>query len=85
MINKLIKLILATQIGLFMFNVCNYLMLLNTEHYKFFLQYNNKNDTDLFKMFNNQWSLCNVINVIILILTILIVCLYIAKIKKDKE
>lgn len=85
--NKIIKILLTLQLGLFFTNVCNYLMLLNTEFYKYFLLKNNKTDSDVLQMFNTTWNFNKLLTVLIFVLTFCIVIIQFMQFlkKKDKE
>lgn len=85
MINKLIKLLLTFLICLTCFNLVNYLMLLNTDFYQYFLfKITTSNSSNIVDMFSINWYLSYYINYVILGLSIIIFVLKIIDLKGVK-
>lgn len=86
MIEKIIKILFNFQIGLFLFNVLCYLMILNSEHFKFFLTQQNKTTQAIFDDFFMIWNFNKIITLLVLLLTVVILILNLMNIlKKEKE
>mgnify|MGYP003397039753 CR=1 FL=1 len=83
-VDKIIKSLLIIEFSLFLLNASNYLMLLNTEYYKYYLLLNSKVDSIVDK-FNFQWGISNLIFYLMFILAVFIIVLTIYKYARKKE
>ena len=79
MINKIIKYLIAIASLIFMFNISNYLMLLNTQNYQYFLLQGQTEYNDVIQMFNSRWQLLEFMNLILFLFIVVVIGLTVIK------